>query len=477
MAGDDDAREKPIWQWSAVTLAAAIRDREISCAEAMAATLARVSTHNGAVNAIVEEDGVSARSQAEAHDAALARGDAVGALHGVPVTIKVNVDQEGQATTNGVAAFKDVIAPADAPIVRNLQNAGAIVIGRTNTPEFSFRATTDNDLYGRTMSPWNDQASAGGSSGGAGAAAMMGFGPIHHGNDIGGSLRFPSYACGAATVKPGFGRVPAYNPSQTAERGIMAQQMSVQGVICREVRDVRRAMEIATLYAPQDPWQVPAAFYGPPVPGPIKVAFTKETYEFDLHPSVSRALDNAADALADAGYEVVEQEAPMLRECAREANACLFGETIELLGDVIESDGSDAIRSIFKNYAQMFDPLFGKDRTQAMARRATYVRAWTEFMAEYPLVLTPFLPNPPFKWNRDEEGMEGVREVLGSAIWSYSMNFMGLPAGNVPAHFADGLPIGVQIVGRRFREDMILDACEAVERKTGVMAERLFSRG
>jgi amidase len=261
------------------------------------------------------------------------------------------------------------------------------------------------------------------------------------------------------------------------ERGPLAQIMSVQGLICREVSDVRLGMEIASLYDPADPWQVPAAFYGPAHDGPVKVAFTKEMYEFDLHPSVSQALDNAADALSDAGYEVVEQEAPLLRECAQEANACLFGETIELMGDLIDQHGSDAIKSIFKNYAETFQPYFGKDRILAMARRSKYVRAWTQFMADYPLVLTPFLPNPPFKWNRDEEGMEGVREVLGSAIWSYSMNFMGLPAGNVPAHFADGLPIGVQIVGRRFREDMILDACEAVERKAGVMAERLFSRG
>ena len=115
-----------------------------------------------------------------------------GPLGGVPVTIKVNVDQAGYATTNGVAAFKDIIAPGDAPVAANLKRAGAIPVGRTNTPEFSFRATTDNELYGRTMNPWNDWASAGGSSGGAAAAAMMGFGPIHHGNDIGGSLRFPS---------------------------------------------------------------------------------------------------------------------------------------------------------------------------------------------------------------------------------------------------------------------------------------------
>ena len=167
----------------------------------------------------------------------------------------------------------------------------------------------------------------------------------------------------------------------------------------------------------------------------------------------------------------------MLRTIAAEANKVLFGETIELLGKDIERYGSETIKSIFADYSRMFTPYSGRDLQIASATRSYYVRAWTTFLAEYPLVLTPFLPTPPFRWNRDEEGLEGVREVLGSAIWSYSMNYLGLPAGNVPAHFADGLPIGVQIVGRRFREDMILDACEAVERRAGVMAERLFAHG
>src|SRR6185503_489817 len=136
-------------------------------------------------------------------------GGPIGPLHGVPVTIKENVDQEGCATPNGVVAFKGVIAPADAPVVRNLRKAGAIIVGRTNTPELSMRATTDNPLRGRTKNPWDENTSPGGSSGGAGAAAAAGFGPVHHGNDIGGSLRFPAFANGVTTLKPTPGRIPA----------------------------------------------------------------------------------------------------------------------------------------------------------------------------------------------------------------------------------------------------------------------------
>ncbi len=478
MVDSGETTNKPIWQWNACTLAAAIRNRKISCVEATTAVVERVRATNGAINAIVDDLSADAMRQAEAHDKSLASGHRVGPLHGVPVTIKVNVDQQGRTTTNGVVAFKDVIAPDDAPIVRNLQDAGAIVIGRTNTPEFSFRATTDNELYGRTMSPWNDIASAGGSSGGAAAAALMGYGPIHHGNDIGGSLRFPANACGAATVKPGFGRVPAYNPSQTAERGLMAQLMSVQGVICREVRDVRLAMQSIIAPDPRDPWHVPVPFDGQPLaPAQTKVAFTKNAFEFELHPAVSAALDTARDALSDAGYEVVEIEPPLLREAAEVGYRCLFGEMKLLMDADIRRLGSDTLNRIFDQYYDHFPPFEGEELLKAMADRTRFARAWSLFLDEYPLVLTLFLFDPTFDHDADVPGGSTKFEsVLGSAFYSFAFNYMGLPAGLVPASYNDGLPIGVQIVGRRFREDLILDALEAVETRVGVMAERLWAR-
>jgi amidase len=468
---------KPLWQASACDLAEAVAGGAVSCEEVVGAAVERMRAVNPRLNAVVDDLGDAAMEEARAADRRLAERGPDGPLHGVPVTIKVNVDQTGRATTNGVTAWRDVIAPGDAPVVRNLKRAGAIVIGRTNTPEFSFRATTVNELHGRTLNPWDDEISPGGSSGGASSAVMAGMGAIAHGNDIGGSLRFPAYCTGAATVKPGLGRVPAYNPSAPAERGILAQIMSVQGPICREVRDVRLAMETMLAYDPHDPWQVPMPWRGPAESGPLRVAVTRNTFEFSLHPAVAQAIDNAASALADAGYEVVEADPPNIREIGEEAAKCLFGETLELMGEQIEAHGSTTIKSIFRSYVAIFEPYRGRDLMLAMARRAKHVRAWTVFLHEHPLVLTPFLPTPPFRWNRDEEGVEGAREVLGAAIYSYSMNLMGLPAGNVPAHFADGLPIGVQIVGRRFREDQILDACAVVERRAGVMADRLFARG
>ena len=254
---------------------------------------------------------------------------------------------------------------------------------------------------------------------------------------------------------------------------MLSQVMSVQGAICRSVADVRLAMRALVRHDPNDPWQVPVPFDGPDGVA-RKVAFTRNMFEFEMHPAVAQALDNAASALSDAGYEVAEVEPPMLREAALDANRCLFGETIELLGEDIEAYGSATIKSIFANYAQVFTPFSGKDLQLGMARRSKYVRAWRNFLAEWPLVLTPFMPTLPFKWDRDTEGIDGVREVLEAAIYSYSMNFMGLPAGNIAAHFHDDLPVGVQIVGQRFREDLILDACEVIEAKVGNMAERLW---
>ncbi|MFT4597702.1 MAG: amidase, partial [Paracrocinitomix sp.] len=180
-----------LWKLSATEVAAQVQNKQIKPSEAIAAAIERAEETNPHLNAITLPLYEQAMSSAVVADERVAAGDALGPLHGVPVTIKENVDMAGLANTNGVPAFANVMATEDAPLVRNLTNAGAIVIGRTNTPEFSMRATTDNPLRGRTFNPWEDLASPGGSSGGAGSACAAGIAPLNHGNDIGGSLRFP----------------------------------------------------------------------------------------------------------------------------------------------------------------------------------------------------------------------------------------------------------------------------------------------
>lgn len=466
----------PLWQKSASDIAQRIVDRETTAEAVVTETVGRMRAVNGHLNAVVDDLGDEAIDRARSLDHLLSTSGPVGPLHGVPVTIKENVDQKGKATPNGVKAFADVIAPDDAPIVKNLMRDGAIVIGRTNTPEFSFRATTTNELHGRTLNPWNDWASSGGSSGGASSAVMSGMGPIAHGNDIGGSLRFPSAATGAVTVKPGLGRTPAWNPSQKAERGILAQLMSVQGVICREVRDVRLAMRSAVTYDPHDPWQAPVPFDGPALEGPPRIAFTANTYRFEPHTAIIKALDIARECLADAGYEIVEVETPDIMEIGETGYRALMGEMNVLMLDDIRKYGSAEINRMFDEYFELFPPFEEDELLRQMARRSHFIRQWNLLLDRYPLVLTPFLPSPTYSWNRDADGKDGIMDVLGCGIWSFAMNYMGLPAGIVSSHMHDAMPVAVQIVGRRFREDLILNALEAVEERVGVMAKRLFER-
>ena len=210
--------DQALWQLSAAQTAALVRARQLSATEVARAALARVGSVNPRLNAIVEcrPDDVLAR--AAAIDAALARGDDPGPLAGVPVTTKVNVDQAGYATTNGLKSQKDLIASEDAPMVRGLMQAGAVLLGRSNVPAFCYRWFTSNLLHGRTRNPRNAALTPGGSSGGAAAAVAAGMGAIGHGTDIAGSVRYPAYACGVHGLRPSLGRIANFNASAPRER-------------------------------------------------------------------------------------------------------------------------------------------------------------------------------------------------------------------------------------------------------------------
>ncbi|MEY4305449.1 MAG: hypothetical protein RIT52_1624, partial [Pseudomonadota bacterium] len=198
---------------TATETAALVARRAVSAREVVTASLARIDARNPALNAIVQHMPDEALAAADALDARLARGEDVGPLAGVPVTIKVIVDQTGHATTNGLRSQKALIAQQDNPVVANLRRAGAVIVGRTNTPAFSLRWFTRNGLHGTTRNPHDAALTPGGSSGGAGAAVATGMGAIGHGTDIAGSIRYPAFACGVHGLRPSLGRVPAFNPS------------------------------------------------------------------------------------------------------------------------------------------------------------------------------------------------------------------------------------------------------------------------
>jgi amidase len=464
-----------LWQQSAVEIAAGIRDKRFSCSEVMVSTVERIHALNPRLNAIVTDLTEAALEAAAAADRLLPTLAEPGPLFGVPVTIKVNIDQEGQATTNGLPGLAHLIAPADSPVVRNLRSAGAIIVGRTNTPELSMRLTTVNPLHGRTWNPWHPDASPGGSSGGAGVAAAAGFGPIHHGNDIGGSLRFPAFANGVATLKPTQGRVPAFNPSATAERGALIQLTSVQGAIARTVADVRLATRVMAVGDPRDPWWVPVPFEGEAPPKPIPIAVTRNSHGYPMHPGITEMIDRAAKYLRDAGYEVADAEPPSIMEPARGWFSVLLTELQATLEPLLQQYGSEEVRQIFSWYYEIGKILDFAEYRSGLADRTRMMREWNVFLDKYPLVLTPFLMRPTYPWNYDALGLEQTQDVFNAAVYSYGINYLGLPAGFVPIDLVEDLPAGIQLVGRRFREDLILDAMAAVEQRAGHLIHRLWS--
>lgn len=467
----------PLWQLSATELARLIQSGEVSAVEAVRSSVDRMHAVNPGLNAVVTDLSESALARAKALDAATGPK---GPLHGVPVTIKINIDQKGEASSNGVVALKDLIAPDDAPLVRNLLDAGAVVIGRTNVPEFSRRCDTDNPLFGRTWNPWGKHVSPGGSSGGAGAAVAAGIGALGHGNDIGGSLRFPAAANGVVTVKPGVGRVPVFNPSASAERGILAQQMSAQGLLARSARDLHLSMP--TMIAPdaRDPFHVPLPWRGPALEGPIKVGFSLETGDMPLHPEVEKALLDAKAALTEAGYVVEEVAPPSLKEIQFDGRSALMTESFALMAEDIAKYGSPAIAGVFEQNYRRTPTVDMTKLLQLLAQRTFYARQWSVLMEEYPLFLSPFYPLPFYAPGRDAEGAEGLRETMGQGHWSTLGNYLGLPAGNVPARlgeFPEGpKPIGIQILGRRWREDLVVDAMVAIEDRLGRLSKQLWAR-
>jgi len=465
-----------IWSLSACEIAQGIRNKRFSCIEVMESVVARIRARNTSLNAIVNDQTAAALVAAKKADDLQASGARIGPLHGVPVTIKQNIDVKGMPTPNGLPGLRNVIASEDSPVVRNLRQAGAIIVGQTNVPELSMRATTDNPLHGRTVNPWNEWASPGGSSGGAGAAAAAGFGPIHHGNDIGGSLRFPAFACGVSSIKPTFGRIPAYTPTSGPEPGLLSQLTSVQGAICREVRDVRLAASVMAEGDPRDPWWVPVPFTGPAEARPIKVAFIKEAHGYPIHSEIANLLDRAAGHLSNAGYAVEELSAPSIMQPAQAWFDILVSEIEETLGPLARQFGSETIQRIFEYYKRIGRVADCQGYRVGIAERTALTRECNVFLEHYPLVLTPILMRPLYPWDYDARGFEETRDLLLAAIYSVGVNYLSLPAGVVPVGFVENLPAAVQIIGRRFREDLILDAMEAIEREAGVLSHKLWER-
>ncbi|AVA37502.1 MAG: amidase [Burkholderiaceae bacterium] len=458
-----------LWRWSAAEAASQIAKREVSSVEVVASSLARLDAVNPSINAVVDVLAYEAMQAAADADAALARGELLGPLHGVPVTVKVNVDMAGRATTNGVVAFQDTVASVDSPVVANLRKAGAVIIGRTNTPAFSLRWFTDNDLHGRTLNPWNASHTPGGSSGGASAAVAAGIGAIAHGNDQGGSIRYPAYACGVAGLRPTQGLVPAFNPSQLRERTMGAQLSSVQGPLARTVRDLRLALTAMAAPDSRDPWQASASVGSDHKTFPTRVAVCATLPGFTADEAVAAAVRQAARWLEDAGCVIEEVVPPRLQEATDLWLALTMNELAAGLGDIIERDGDDAVRAAIGTQRRQTASLDLAGYMNALARRTTLLREWQQFFERYPLLLMPVSWQRPFLIDADRQGSDAARHILDAQSPMLATAILGLPGLSVPTGLAGGLPMGVQLVAGRFQESLILSAGEAIEARCGVM--------
>ncbi|MCS6891334.1 MAG: amidase family protein [Rhodovarius sp.] len=450
-----------VYALSATEIAARVRARELRAVEVVAAALARLDQVNPRINAVVEPLHEEAMAAAAEVDAALARGEDPGLMAGVPVTVKVNVDQKGHATTNGLTLQKDHIAHEDNPVVANLRRAGAIIIGRTNTPAFSVRWFCSNKLHGHTRNPRNPAITPGGSSGGAGAAVAAGIGAVAHGTDIGGSIRYPAYACGVHGLRPTLGRVPAWNPS-LPERDIGPQLMAVSGPLARSIADLRLAFHAMAQRDVRDPWWTPVPFeLGP---APRRAALVIRPDGMPVVPEVEAALRDAARRLQDRGWTVVEMDnLPPLREPAR-LQTLLWMANMHLGGlEAVRREGEPAALAVHEHLMRLHPPPDLASLMQALTARAGFVRQWQAFFERYPVALCPVSGELPFPDQLDTAGFETFQRILEAQLTQIGLPLMGLPGLAVATGMVGRTPVGVQLLAGRYREDLLFAAAADIE--------------
>lgn len=453
-----------LWQLGALELAAMIRSREVSSREVIAAHLARVDAVNPQLNAIVGRLDDEAITAADAADAAVASGARLGPFHGVPFTVKENIDVAGTPTTQGVAALADAVASVDAPSVERMRAAGAIPIARTNLPDLGLRVHTDSSLHGLTRNPHHPGRTAGGSSGGEAAAIAAGMSPLGLGNDIGGSLRNPAHCCGIASIKPTVGVVPMATVVPPEDLLLASQQMLVEGPLARHVADVRAALLALAGPHVRDPRSLPVTLTDLGDGERLRIAVLAEPPGGATHPGIAAAVRHAADLLADAGHDVVEATPPGYEETIDLWVALLFTDVAVMRPLLDEVMGADA-RHILDAFQQEAPPPTVELSAMVQGARFRSMRLWSAFFADHPVLLSPTWALPAFEHGADLVDTDRVmRDTLRPVLPG---NLLGLPAAVVPCGTADGMPVGVQVIGDRFSDLRCLAVAEQVQQAAG----------
>jgi amidase len=452
-----------IWKLDGTAIAAQIAGGDVSACEVVQATLSRLDAVNPAINAVVARDDEGALAAADAVDAARARGETLPPMAGVPVTTKENVDQKGHATTNGLRILRDLVAQDDNPVVANLRRAGAVIVGRTNTPAFSLRWFTRNSLHGHTKNPHNAAITPGGSSGGSAAATAAGIGAVGHGTDIGGSIRYPAYACGLQGIRPTLGRVAAWNGSGP-DRNVGAQLMAVSGPNARSVRDLRLSLTAMAQPDLRDPWHVPVPLQGAEYPRRAALCVAPEGMQ--THPLVEGALREAAARLVDAGWQVDEVAAPPLRAPAHRMMQLWLAEMSGGVKAAFVQENDPDANHVLAEMQKLIPVPDPNEVLGAVQARLGFLREWQMFLAEHPVLICPISAEPPFP---DLLDLEDFPRVIEAQLTQVSLPLMGLPGMSVFTGFGESemgrVPLGAQLIGGRFREDILLDAAEAIEQR------------
>src|SRR3982074_2971508 len=450
-----------LWRLSAADIAALIRSKKVSAKQAASAALARLDAVNPSINAVVDHRPAHVLAQAEAIDSGIRRKQEGGPLAGVPVTVKVNIDQVGFATTNGLKLQRDVIARTNSPVIDNLRKAGAVILGRTNCPAFSYRWFTTNLIHGDTKNPRDPGITRGGSSGGAGAAVAAGIGHIAHGTDIAGSIRYPAYACGVHGLRPTMGRIAAFNAS-LPERTIGPQLSAVSGPLARTIGDLRIALAGTSRTRPRDTWWVRAPMEGRAMPK--RAAMCLQPDGLETVPEVKAAVADATKRLERAGWGVEETDTtPPLREAADLQTKLWLGDSYEAQLDAAEREGDPgALACLRGNKAKVF-PFDAAAFSKALTRRAALTREWLHFFETYSVLLMPVSSELPFPDGLDLRDDASFTRVWNAQLPQIAIPFMGLPALTVSTGLVGRVPVGVQVVPSRYREDLCLLAGEAIE--------------
>ncbi len=448
---------------TATELSRRVRGGELSAAEVVDAHLERIAEVNPAVNALVDVFNLSARALATEADRRRAVGAELGPLHGVPVTVKMNIDVEGEPTTWGVPALAGQIASMDAPMVERIRAAGGIIIGRTNLPDLALRVHTDSSMYGLTKNPWNPHRTCGGSSGGEAVALATGMTALGLGNDIGGSLRNPTTCCGTASIKPSRHRVPDAATTVPGVGSYGVDSLNVQGPMARTIADVRLGLSVVAGTHPRDPGTVPAsAGFGMP-DRPLRVALLPEPPGGGTDYEVSEAVRSAGRVLESQGHGVEEAVPPRYEDALAVWGGVLTGSFAPNFDSMWSVLGEDAKTFLASSYEatkhfnlEIFCALIEQQRAIA--------EAWAGFFERYDVIVSPVWARLPFTVGTDLTDIPWVSETFRTV---QPANLLGLPAAVTSVAKAttpDGeIPIGVQVIGPWLADERCLATAEILE--------------